>query len=1103
MDSSTTDKSDVEDINDEIDNIYDVNHDKESTEYDNIVYELSNTPVEEIIQRKVCKYIRELDSFFRIGNFGVEKGDFSTNIIDVSKRRCYNVPKGSIETFFTCLENCRKAGRMLHYNERQFTDTITHSGILIDFDRYQNSQTSQITERHITLLCSMIITVLNSFIRFSEVSIHIFVTRKPSVVPAVLKTGQTVYKDGFHLVLPEVMICKGAKKYLIEEILSRKLLSKVFSDIENIEPPEAMLDRASATNPMHFFGNSKVDKPSYLLTNIYRYEFMCDDMISTCVRLTADDFKEYNLCYELSLCWYLQTFNGKPTVMNKKQYNYKQEYETKIQLLIEKTHLDIIPKDSIMENESSIDLLTISDPIAGKLKKLLDILDSSYATDYEKWFKVICAIANTNPRYKDLAIHFSQRRPQDWSEIEFERVWNDIVSARKHNNPLTFKSIIYWAKQSSPVRYKELQNTDYSKLLRNYVYENEGRVEHAMVARLLHEMFSEKFAVDVETADDNSRKIYRWYEFVIDGQQMRKGEIFKWRREADPDNIHLYISEHMTKIYKTVAEDIKTIKDKAENDALMKYWDKVEKTFKQYMSKLSENGFQVGVIKQAQYRFRMRGFLDELDSYEDVLGVGNGILLLGTKAKFIRGYHEYKISKYTDTDYVPYEPENPIIKELLRVVHEIFPEEDVFNFMWLHASTWLDACDPACLLLLLVGGGQNGKSFFLRMIHNALGNMYVSSGKIALLSSPNEKAESANSAQCHMKNKRGFYFEEANKCEVLNSSRVKTITSPGYQSGRDLHQKQENFRNTCNPIAASNYDYIAECTDHGFWRRIYYYKNKVKFCKNPDPKNPYEKKEDPNIMRVYPNNTLYKQAALSILVHYNEILRTKYNNDLKQVPVPTILAETYKFRRRQDSLHRFITEMIVESPNAEDISTYTIAMKYQEWYARVIKNASPTVNEIMSQLENSCLAQHFESRGGHNHLLYLKGHRMKHSVEDPTLENEKDLIPADLKESITNEQNEINNTLIEIDKPPVDNFIKELSNHDSDYIQTREIKNTSLTEPNNDAINTFLINICNQNIDSNIVDSNIVDSNIVDSNIDDSNIVDNNDIVDNNKTEII
>jgi len=519
---------------------------------------------------------------------------------------------------------------------------------------------------------------------------------------------------------------------------------------------------------------------------------------------------------------------------------------------------------------------------------------------------------------------------------------------------------------------------------------------------------------------------YCWYEFVTPGQAMRKGEIYKWRQEKEPDNMHLFISQHLPKVYLQLAANLKDRKENAQNPGEAKYWVNVEKSFRLFTSKLSNDVFQNGVIKQARYLFRMRGFFDDLDSYEDVLGVGNGVLKIGLAPKLIQGFHEYKISKYTETDYVPYDPDNEHIRVLLNAFRDIFPEEDVFEFMLYHASTGLDARESACLLLLLVGGGQNGKSFFAKMVHNTLGNMYCSSGKSALLTAPMERAESANSAQMQMRDKRYFYFDEFNRCEILNMGRVKTMVNPGWQSGRDLHQKQSNFKNTCNPAALSNFDFIIDTTDHGTWRRIYYYKNKVKFCARPNPHNKYEKKVDPRFMDYYTNDPFYLQAMLSILVHYYKKLCIHYGGDIKNIPVPTIAHETELFRNRQDTVNRFITEMIVRSPGSEELGIPTLANKYIEWFGINYKRGIlPTGVEIQSQLENSKLAPMLTM--GFGNKLCLQGYRVKFSPDEKIGDNE-----SDLSCDITHERGEYkppHTFTIDRPRPQQDQLIRDAPTH--------------------------------------------------------------------------
>jgi phage/plasmid-associated DNA primase len=1011
---------------------------------------------EEIIQRKISRSVRDLQHFFRSDpSFVLEKGDPRANIINVQERRCYCIPQGRICEMFRLMEACRMESRSLHFTERQYTDTITHSGIFLDFDRYQSSPLPQFGRGEYARFLRALGKILFDCIELPQRrGIRAIFTRKPRILEAQTKIGSVVYRDGFHVLIPEIMITKGLKMHIINEIVERKVMSRMFADIENIEPPEQMVDRASGRNPIHFMGNSKVGSPPYVIEDVLMFEIDIDEVAVNTVGIQEIP-PGANLAYELSLGYAFSDpatralvddagnsvggagnsaggaggnaagnsagNSGKgrgagagaasvgvlapgirpeaaaaaPTYtpwLRKERYECRPHMETQIQRLVETGAANAEAPREVEEAERAVDMMALTDAEARYISQLLDILDISYATEYEKWFNVLCAIASVSTRYRDVARRFSMRAPGKWNEAEFDRVWAEASSGKRHPRPVTKRSIIHWARESSPERFREISNATYTQLLRNYVFENEGRVEHAMVARLLHSMIGEKFVTDVENPD-SIRHFYRWYEFVLPGQAQRKGEVFKWRREADPDQIHIFISDTLRIVYRDLLNEIKRSRDEAESEALAKYWMRVQKQFAQSMSRLSDNSFQVGVIRQAQYRFRQRGFVEDLDSYEDVLGVGNGVLRLAHRAEFIRGFHEYKVSKYTEVDYVPYDPANPYVQRLMQVFHDIFPEPDVCEFMLFHGGTWLDACEPASLLLLLVGGGQNGKSFYLRMVHSALGNQYVGAGKIALLTSPTERAESANSAQMQMKNKRGFYFEEANKCEVLNSGRVKSITSPGYQSGRDLHQRQENFRNTCNPVAASNYDFIIDTTDHGTWRRLGLYRSKVKFCRNPDPKNPFEKLEDPTIMKCYPNDDNYRRAMLSILVHYNERLRCEYNNDLRRVPCPTIDIETYQFRRRQDTVHRFITDMIVRSPESDALSLQTVALRYQEWFGKMMRGVVPSTLEIMSQFENSCLSTHLENRG--NCTLFLVGHRMKSAPEDPLLPGESLLAPAD------------------------------------------------------------------------------------------------------------
>ena len=998
--SSVADYSD--DNIDDYDGEFDINDNITDNDYGDCGDNDDLTPIDEIIQTNVSKNIRDLRTFFEVNKFQTEKNDQRTNLINVAERRTYCIPDTHIEAFFTSLEMCRRENRMIHYSERQETAERQRSGIMWDFDCYQKDKTPQLNNTHFVSIARKLANSIIACVDIpafmgndpNDFKFNAFFIRKPEILLSPDKDGTVRHKDGFHMLVPELMISKGLKKHIINEIVNTNGLASIFKSVHFMTGPTETLDVNSSSVPVQFVGNTRPGKPAYNLVYACEVRVLSDDNYAH-TNIEAIDVTPLNrgeaivdgktipinLSYELSLYYKLDNIGGKPTWLRKRELNYKLELETKIQHQVEKTSRGILDEGMLAENENSVDLLALNNAEAAYLKQLLILLDNSYTTEYKKWFCVIMAIANTGIQYKPLAEWFSHRRPEAFSKGEFERVWNEAMTSKYTGRPLTKRSIREWARLSAPAAFDKVDKESYANVLAREAYSNEGRIEHAGAAKVVYAMTAHKFVVDC--AESNGRPQYQWFEFVTQGQAMRPGEVFKWRQECDPDNIHLFVGEHLPKVYQQLIASMKDRKEQAADENTTKYWNSVIKNFKTSSSRLGNDGYQRGVINQCKYRFRQRGFLAELDSYKDIIGVGNGVLKIGPTPELIRGFHEYKISKYTETNYKPYDPANPFVQTLLQAFRDIWIEPDVFEFIMCHAATGLDCNESANIFFMGVGGGRNGKSFTSRMIHETLGDMYCASGKSTLLVGAFEKGGEANSAQMQQKGKRYFYVDEFEQNSVLNTTRMKSCVSPNKQSGRDLYDKQGNFKNTCNTIAFSNFDFIVDTNDHGTWRRIYYYRNKVKFCDTPNPNNPFEKRVDRRFSDVYPHDPNYREAMLSIMVHYYGILCTKYGGDLNNIPVPTINYETELFRNRQDSLNRFITSMMVRSPETkEPLKMSAISGKYSDWYNVHIKKytGKQAPADVSALFDNSCLADMLKTIDGNN--KYLDGYRILGSEDE-------------------------------------------------------------------------------------------------------------------------
>jgi phage/plasmid-associated DNA primase len=323
----------------------------------------------------------------------------------------------------------------------------------------------------------------------------------------------------------------------------------------------------------------------------------------------------------------------------------------------------------------------------------------------------------------------------------------------------------------------------------------------------------------------------------------------------------------------------------------------------------------------------------------------------------IQGFHELRVMRYTDVAYVPFDEHNPYIRDVMQAYRDIYMERDVCEFMLMYLSTWIDGYDAARVLVLLGGGGSNGKTWSVLFPQRVLGDQYVKVLRMQLLTDEHEGARDANSAFMQLKDLRGGYFDEANEGARLNPARVKSIVTPGSQTGRDLYCLEEQFENTANTIAISNFDFIINSTDNGTWDRLKFYQCKARFVHHPDPASPYERAIRPELTNEWPKDPNYRAAMLSILVHYRLRLQREFCGDVRRIPVPTIDAETRAFRMKQDPISRFIAERIVISPSSAESLVHAVDA-YREWYRDTMGVRLAAVANVENMLENSRISQY-------------------------------------------------------------------------------------------------------------------------------------------------
>jgi phage/plasmid-associated DNA primase len=947
-----------------------------------------------IVEEKNSVALINFNNFINNGEFGRSKGDKNINIINFAEKKNMLIPDTKISEYFHLVEKCRLEGVVNFYEEKQ---QIEASGIMIDIDRYQLKSVREFTPLQIRLLIQSTAELIRDSIDMpaeKRLTFHAFVIMKPNVI----KTPEGNYKDGMHILFPDIWLSRQHKKWLFENLIAK--MPHCFSDMSHdVKPVESMLDTMSASNPVFFFGHNRPGRPAYKLDS--QYVLTYGGIVKDCTETKIP--KGVNLSYELSLSFCLDTDEFLATKwLDKRKFEPNAQLKSQFEEIAKQAQAAVVEND---ENENDVSFLSYNDANARDIAKYLAILTEDYYQNYDKWFAVLCVIANTSEAYKPLALEFSKRSADKFDLTVFNEKWDEAVSSlRSTTNPLTVRSLMYWARTCDSVKYEQARNSSYCNILLTYALKYGGDIQHAMCAEVLHAMCGDKFATDVNDGD----RSYRWYEFVTEGQSASQGQVWKWRKESEPDCLILFMQTTLPRAYNQVCESLKSrLAEEGLTEVETAYLKKTITAFARSTGKLYSQTYVKGVIDSCKIRFRRRGFNRLLDTTPDCIGVGNGVIKLGAKIELISRYHDYLISRHTKIRYNPIDWNNKYVIKVWEGIKKIIPEEDAREKLMIFWSNGLDLNAPLGKALLIDGCGANGKTWIMKMIHQTLSDEYAILAHPYLISGPQEQANAPNSALAALAGKTTAYIDESKQGDVINDSKLKRIVNVNNISTRDLHEKQGTFMITCNLTSVTNWKWKIESNDHGTWRRIMCYTARAKFCENPDPDNPNEHLDDEFFIKKMPYEGKYLEAMMSLLGHFYEKFKTQYGGVFSRVKSPTIDKFTEDYRSSQDDIDRFIKQYLVcvritvaqlramkeADPTlvnpTEPIPLEQIADKYREWYVKqygAAKVAKLDLTTTTEKLAQSRIIGDIKKMDDGNYLLY--NHRMLNTPSDELFPNE-------------------------------------------------------------------------------------------------------------------
>lgn len=232
---------------------------------------------------------------------------------------------------------------------------------------------------------------------------------------------------------------------------------------------------------------------------------------------------------------------------------------------------------------------------------------------------------------------------------------------------------------------------------------------------------------------------------------------------------------------------------------------------------------------------------------------------------------------------------------------------------------------PDDVLLLLRGGGENGKSTLLAAIKSALGGYATYISDRVLLSDPGAHPTELT----EFRGARLALTEELPEGAHLNVKRLKDVIGTPTMTARKIRQDSITWDSTHTLFLSTNYLPKVTETDHGTWRRLALVEFPHRFRKPGEPlEGPQDRHGDPTLRDRVKDGQEQQQAVLAWLVAG---AREHHAAGRSMPPHPaSVVQDTLDWRGQSDIVLRFWAECLEPDRQAFVVSR-DLFEAFNEW----------------------------------------------------------------------------------------------------------------------------------------------------------------------------
>ena len=883
------------------------------------------------MNNKQMSQFKDFSEFLAKHNAKNEKGTVATHTIIGEKDLniyggSYFIPSEDLKSFYSLYyDNVFVKKRKEYLTEKQLE---TGGPMAVDFDfRYNyDVESRQHTKEHIQDMILLYLEELKEYFIFEEKKpFEIFIFEKPNVNRL---EDKSLTKDGIHMIIG-IQI-----DHIIQMMMREKILGKLpeIWELPLTNNWDSVLDEgiSKGTTNWQLFGSRKPANEAYDLTQHFTITFDKSDGEFMMDENRVQDFDLKNNFIKLSV----QNSNNPRFEMNPKIIDmYNKRFETKSQKIrrpTSKTKLNLIIEDD--ENEeiyiSLNDIInkeTLQRAVDNQLKNLLpseyEIKEThEYAqTLPAKYYEpgshllnrqVAFALKHTDDRlFLSWVMLRSKASDFDYGTIpSLYNEWNKYFKNKKDG--VTRRSILYWSKQDAFEEYEQVKNST----IDHYVEDTLFTQTEFDIAQVLFQMFKDKYVC-------SSIANKTWHVFKNHRWESDKG----W-------TLRLAISKDMYNVYDKKKNDIQMEYQQFEgneNDEKLELLKKKVKSITDLQLKLKKTNDKNNVMREAMELFYDKDFVKCMDTNKYLLCFNNGVIDFKLKA-FRDGYPQDYITKTTGINYTEYNSENQEMvktsEDITSFMKKLFPIESLNKYMWDHLASCLIGTNLNQTFNIYHGSGSNGKSILTDLMSHSLGE-YKGTVPITLVTEKRNSIGGTSSEIIQLKGIRYAVMQEPSKDTKINEGIMKELTGGDPVQGRALYCESEIFEPQFKLVVCTNSLFDITSNDDGTWRRI----RKCDFLSKFVDEG--ETHTDDTEFVFTKDKSLKDRLPELAPVFMSMLVKRTFETGGVVEDCDIVLEASNKYRKGQDHIAAFVSEMVVKTGNTKDIIKKTeISNQFKLWY---------------------------------------------------------------------------------------------------------------------------------------------------------------------------